>query len=281
MTDDKNNTDDESFIEEDLDFIEEESFDEVKTTQVQQPELGAKQWLILVTILGGIGYVIYSLFFDKTPDVSQAQNKAPQMVDAAPELAAKEDLSFDEIAKAFATEPEEEPATLEAFASDDTSLEEATATQAMLDPQRLHRDLTELTQKLDDKTSQLDKLETTLETMIARLGDVQDNMAQVDQRFLDLSQQVAHLSDEMAMFKKEYGDDVLTDIKDDGPAQPLVYTGPEYVVHAVIPGRAWLKSSQGQIVTVSEGDTIQDYGKILVIDAANGVVLTSSGIAFR
>lgn len=56
---------------------------------------------------------------------------------------------------------------------------------------------------------------------------------------------------------------------------------PEYLVHAVIPGRAWLKSARGQILTVTEGDTVGNYGKILVIDAANGVVLTSSGVTFR
>lgn len=56
---------------------------------------------------------------------------------------------------------------------------------------------------------------------------------------------------------------------------------PEYIVHAVIPGRAWLKSSKGQIITVTEGDSLGNYGKILVIDAASGVVLTSSGITFR
>lgn len=56
---------------------------------------------------------------------------------------------------------------------------------------------------------------------------------------------------------------------------------PEFVVHAVIPGRAWLKSCKGQIITVIEGETVGNYGKVLVIDAANSVVLTSSGVAFR
>jgi hypothetical protein len=61
----------------------------------------------------------------------------------------------------------------------------------------------------------------------------------------------------------------------------VVMDEPEFVVHAVIPGRAWLKSSKGQIITLTEGEIIGNYGKILVIDAANGVVLTSSGVTFR
>ena len=56
---------------------------------------------------------------------------------------------------------------------------------------------------------------------------------------------------------------------------------PEYKVHAIIPDRAWLKSTKGQIVAVAEGDSIESYGRIIVIDAPNSVVLTSSGIAFH
>lgn len=60
-----------------------------------------------------------------------------------------------------------------------------------------------------------------------------------------------------------------------GPAEP------EFILHAVIPGRAWLKSSTGQIITVTEGDPLGNYGKVLVIDSANNIVLTSAGISFR
>jgi hypothetical protein len=56
---------------------------------------------------------------------------------------------------------------------------------------------------------------------------------------------------------------------------------PEYKVHAIMSGRAWLKSTEGQIVSVAEGDSIESYGRIIVIDAPNSVVLTSSGIVFH
>ncbi len=56
---------------------------------------------------------------------------------------------------------------------------------------------------------------------------------------------------------------------------------PEFVLHAVIPGRAWLRSAGGQIITVTEGEVIGSYGKVLVIDASNGIVLTNSGVTFR
>ena len=52
-------------------------------------------------------------------------------------------------------------------------------------------------------------------------------------------------------------------------------------VHAIIPGRAWLKSKDGSTITVTEGDSLERYGKVLVIDASNGVVITSSGVTLR
>lgn len=59
------------------------------------------------------------------------------------------------------------------------------------------------------------------------------------------------------------------------------FTTPTLVVHAIIPGRAWLKTREGTTITVTEGDTLDRYGKVLVIDAANGVVITSSGVTLR
>lgn len=58
-------------------------------------------------------------------------------------------------------------------------------------------------------------------------------------------------------------------------------TNPQYTVYAIIPGRAWLRSHDGKTITVSEGDTIKEYGKVLKIDAGEGIVVTSSGIMLR
>ncbi|MBY0544694.1 MAG: hypothetical protein K2Q14_04005 [Gammaproteobacteria bacterium] len=51
----------------------------------------------------------------------------------------------------------------------------------------------------------------------------------------------------------------------------------EYYVQAIIPGRAWLKNSNGQIITVAPGDAIPGYGTVAAIDAQNGVVIMSTG----
>jgi intracellular multiplication protein IcmG len=54
-----------------------------------------------------------------------------------------------------------------------------------------------------------------------------------------------------------------------------------YRVRAIIPGRAWLENSVGRTLTVQTGDEISRYGQVLIIDAAQGVVVTSSGDTIR
>ena len=51
----------------------------------------------------------------------------------------------------------------------------------------------------------------------------------------------------------------------------------QYFLQAIIPGRAWLVSSEGETLTVSRGSPLGNYGKVNFIDAASGRVLTSSG----
>lgn len=50
-----------------------------------------------------------------------------------------------------------------------------------------------------------------------------------------------------------------------------------YTVQAIIPGRAWLKSENGDTVTVAEGDTIKGYGRVVKIDPYDGVVSIDVG----
>lgn len=63
------------------------------------------------------------------------------------------------------------------------------------------------------------------------------------------------------------------------PALPTRSAVPRvtYTVQAIIPGRAWLKADSGDTVTVAEGDTLRDYGRITKIDPYDGVVEIDTG----
>lgn len=48
-------------------------------------------------------------------------------------------------------------------------------------------------------------------------------------------------------------------------------------VQAIIPGRAWLKSENGDTVTVAEGDVVKNLGRVTRIDPYDGVVEINTG----
>lgn len=50
-----------------------------------------------------------------------------------------------------------------------------------------------------------------------------------------------------------------------------------YSVQAIIPGRAWLRSDNGDSITVAEGDTIKGVGRIVKIDPYDGIVEINTG----
>lgn len=54
----------------------------------------------------------------------------------------------------------------------------------------------------------------------------------------------------------------------------------QYTIQAIIPGRAWLKTQQGKIITVTRGNTVPGYGTVTDIDVENGLVRTRSGAVF-
>jgi len=50
-----------------------------------------------------------------------------------------------------------------------------------------------------------------------------------------------------------------------------------YTVQAIIPGRAWLKSDSGEVLTVADGDSLKGVGRITRIDPYDGVVTIDTG----
>lgn len=50
-----------------------------------------------------------------------------------------------------------------------------------------------------------------------------------------------------------------------------------YYARAMIQGRAWLVTPEGATFTVSLGDELPGYGKIMAIDPENGAIMTSAG----
>ncbi len=155
-----------------------------------------------------------------------------------------------------------------------------------------------LSQQMEYTVNQIKQLDAYSRDISQTIAKLNIDINAMDNRILALTNTTSSLSKDLGVVKSEVGmrskqsvPAAAREAYEEAFDEPVVKRKaapgcpmpeePEYIVHAVIPGRAWLKTSKGQIITVTEGETVGNYGKILVIDAANGVVLTNSGITFR
>lgn len=133
------------------------------------------------------------------------------------------------------------------------------------------KDMSRVVISLNKTINAMDKrvlgLSTTVETMTTDFSDIKTDITSVQRSLAKVNKFVREEDYDLTRANSE--------------ESKIVYQAPEYVVHAIIPGRAWLKSTSGKIVTVTEGQPLGNYGNIAVIDTENGTVVTSSGTSFR
>lgn len=162
-------------------------------------------------------------------------------------------------------------------------------------------DFTIQTQTTDPRTAQLEaenaKLSNQLQAeYMQRLTEYQNQNKNIEQQVQALSTRVATMESEMSQLiqtltqqfqaQNAGGPVMTTDVAAPGAATPTALpasapmpeavVGPAprvpYNVQAIIPGRAWLRSNNGDVVTVAEGDVIKGIGKVQKIDPYDGVV---------
>jgi uncharacterized coiled-coil protein SlyX len=155
-------------------------------------------------------------------------------------------------------------------------------------PAEIRNAIQNIADEMTVNVNNIKQLETTISALNTTVEQLNKTINAMDNRILSLTETVDGLSQDLANVKKVMIDEDM-DLASPGTvkfsnkkqAAPVTSSAPNYTVHAIIPGRAWLKSSSGQIITVTEGDKIGDYGTVAVIDSANGLVRTSSGIILK
>lgn len=158
-------------------------------------------------------------------------------------------------------------------------------------PQEVRNALQTISEDITENVNNIRQLEGTIGNISTTLDQLNRTISAMDNRILALTETVNGLSDDLTNVKRVMVEQDLDltmpgNVKSSSSGgkkqlQSISSSEPNYNVHAIIPGRAWLKSANGQIITVTEGDKIGDYGSVAVIDAANGLVRTSSGIIIR
>jgi hypothetical protein len=308
--DQENNSFDEGFSE------ETENFDQVVSTSETAKASSSRGWLILlVGIIGTGAYVGYRYYLMPSPP-----STVPVVLDDKMARQAQKNAHFEHLKTHLFNQQEAEaeissipvppPAPVAAV---------VTAPAVALQPKPMNPvntiisekppaetttaaiQTTQLNERLEANIHQIQHLEAALQGIIQTISKLSGEINALDNRLLALSNSTGNLSSDMGTMKTEIsgvkrvlGEEGIIEPNAPPPPPSHTYrkvsqlastspktTVPAYVVHAVIPGRAWLKSRNGQIMTVTEGDTLGDYGKVLVIDAASGMVLTSSGNTFQ
>jgi intracellular multiplication protein IcmG len=118
--------------------------------------------------------------------------------------------------------------------------------------------------------NQLNTINTNITNLNTKISDITEALATLTTK---LEQQSNQLALQMAACQKP--------VKPHHVIRRVVRPSTVYFIQAVIPGRAWLISTNGSTLTVREGTNIAGYGIVKLIDPNQGRVVTSSGRVIR
>jgi len=225
--------------------------------------------LIVLGILGFLGWKLIG-FFTKPAEITPTPAQTPTPVAAKPLPA-----------------PAAQPVAPAAPASSLPTLENVPAA-----PTPEQEILAKVDKKLEEEKKLNEQRAHALETAINALSESSTNankaMGQLQQELRELSASMRNI--ESQWHQREQAEERARRAaqaakaaklkKKEGPG-PEAFANPSLTVYAIIPGRAWLKTPAGKTITVSEGDAVGEYGKVVKVDAVNGTVITSSGITLR
>lgn len=134
----------------------------------------------------------------------------------------------------------------------------------------LQKSMAELQQNNDANNQEIANLKSQLASVNGQLQTANQANDQLKQAMVLLMQELRNLNDKMA---KRPTTVVV--------AQKAEQPGVVYAVRAMVDGRAWIQGSNGLSMSVTLGDPIPDYGNVTGIQAAQGLIQTSSGKVIR
>lgn len=270
MADNDNPFEDEINFEAEGDFGE-TKFDESTFPKEQKPATPGKGPLVFAGLVAVVLIWQLSSFFmgdddetDMTPVAQIPVSDMPgnAMVDPAPMT---DDMMTDE---SMTEDVVEAPVV---------ASERNTSAARREKPEVSKQSMRKLENQVNAMNQRLDRIETLL-----RQGQSNDNAASrsvslLSNQMTDVSESVDRLEQQMQSLTKPPEQKA----RDATQMSVQERNNPTWRVHAIIPGRAWLKNTNGETVTIIEGDKLELYGTVIAIDAGQGTVVTSSGIILR
>ena len=125
-------------------------------------------------------------------------------------------------------------------------------------------------------------VEDSLKTNSGRIAEISKDKEMLQSQITELTNSMHDMSYKIDLLMTKVSD-VTDKVKEMTKPKPipktLVIEKPKKIfnLRAIIIGRAWLVDSDGQTLTVSLGDNLEDYGKIKAIYPDEGFITTTSG----
>ncbi len=121
--------------------------------------------------------------------------------------------------------------------------------------------------------SQVSSMNDQINNMNNNIANLSSQITKLDQIISDLSTLVNKQSEEISVLMLRTQPKPVKRAHSPRHAQSATI----YYINAVIPGRAWLISTNGSTLTVREGTLVPGYGVVKLIDSIQGRILTTSG----
>lgn len=146
---------------------------------------------------------------------------------------------------------------------------ETSQMQSLMEMQKnMQNNLATVNEKLNQLNIQLNSLNANNQMLQQQLGQLVAKLQSMQQ------------SMEEAIAAAKSRPQIRSSVRHGEHVSRLVIPRIHYYVQAIIPGRAWLVSSQGQTLTLRVGSTLPGYGIVKSIDAEQGRVMMSTGKVF-
>jgi intracellular multiplication protein IcmG len=134
---------------------------------------------------------------------------------------------------------------------------------------RLQRNLGNTNQSVNDVSDNVDELKSAMISLTDKISILNKNIQSLTE---EVQMQQTQLN-KMKQVKRQ----PKRVVRRRATLKPKIV----YYIQALIPGRAWLKASNGSTITVIEGSMIGGYGKVQVIDPHQGEVILSNGTKIK
>lgn len=123
--------------------------------------------------------------------------------------------------------------------------------------------------------SDIDQLNTTISTQQQNMDQMQNSINTLQESVTTLNATINDLSQKLTEALNKMPEKRVKPI-----AKPMTIAQPPrptYTIRALVPGRAWLQASDGQTITVVNGDQVPAYGSVQDIDLNAGQVVLTDG----